>query len=385
MNIIAPRFLDALRATPRSFDTPCFLYDPLRAADNYRELRSLLGTRLIVSVKANHNMDVNLRIIHPGIDGFELASSGELTMMPKTSGAPVFLNNPAMDTGFMRSGLAVGATFIIDRPSQLKTLLEASAQRTPQPLVLRVNASVLHQFVKDAPPLDRPDHFGMDLPNLMAAVDFIRDNGPKLQLRGLHCFAGSHSFMRLWPFHAGFARQLQQQVEARYGQPLAMLNLGGGFPGDWRERSDTLREYAKTLSDFGPTELYHEAGRAIYEDSGIFVTKVLDTKTLNGVCIAVCDGGIAQNFLLAQTERQIKKRQSPAFLRETRDAPASSTEIRYVGASCNRDDVIGQAPVGSVQPEAGDLILFDRCGAYNDTYSVGKFLALKEAKSYVIA
>jgi len=182
MNPIAPRFLDALRADPKAFDTPCFVYDPQRARANYTDLRALLGTRLIVSVKANHNMDVNLRTIQPGMDGFELGSAGELTMMPKTAGAPVFLNNPAMDAGFMRSGLAMGATFIIDRPSQLPALLAAAGTRTPLPLILRVNGSVLQALVKDAPPPERVDHFGMDLDSLMAAVDFIRDKSSRVKM-----------------------------------------------------------------------------------------------------------------------------------------------------------------------------------------------------------
>lgn len=385
MNPIAPRFLDALRADPKAFDTPCFVYDPQRARDNYTDLRALLGTRLIVSVKANHNMDVNLRTIQPGMDGFELASPGELTMMPKTAGAPVFLNNPAMDAGFMRSGMAMGATFIIDRPSQLPALLAAAGARTPLPLILRVNGGVLQALVKDAPPPERVDHFGMDLDSLMAAVDFIRDNAPRLQLRGLHCFGGSHSFRRRWPFQAEFGRRLLKLVDARYGQPMTLLNLGGGLPGDWRRDEASIREYAKTLASFGDVELYHEAGRAIYEDSGIFVAKVIDTKELGGQCVAFCDGGIAQSFLLCHTERQIRRQPPPAFLRDATDAQASSTEVLYVGASCNRDDVIGRAPAGSPRPQVGDHVLFERCGAYNETYTVHKFLALKEAKSYVIA
>ncbi len=380
------RIAEAMRADPQAFRTPCYVYDPQQAAANYGDLRALLSTRLVISIKANHNTDVTLRSMRPDIDGYELASAGELSLMPRTAGAPIFLNNPAMDAAFMRSGLAMGGTFIVDRPELLPTLAEFAAKRTPQPVLLRVNGAVLNELVPGSP-AERMDHFGMDLVALDRAVDYLRDQGGPLKLGGLHCFAGSHSFERRRARHADFGARLFDRVASRMGQPFGLLNLGGGFSGQWREKVDELAAYARSLEPLRRLglDLYHEAGRAIFEDSGVFATRVIGSKVLNGEQVVVCDGGIAQNFLLAQTERPLKRRACPALLRDTRSAELSPLSLRFVGPSCHRDDVIGTAAAGSPAPVPGDVLLFDRCGAYNETYTVRPFLALKEAQSYVVA
>ncbi|MBN3829098.1 PLP-dependent decarboxylase, partial [Burkholderia sp. Ac-20384] len=58
--------------------TPCYVYEPEVAIARYRSLKARLGTRLIVSLKANPNQDMLARCAHAYEDGVELASRGEL-------------------------------------------------------------------------------------------------------------------------------------------------------------------------------------------------------------------------------------------------------------------------------------------------------------------
>ena len=58
--------------------TPCYVLDPTVVMARYADLRERLGTPLIVSLKANPNLDLLIRCGHAFIDGVELASQGEL-------------------------------------------------------------------------------------------------------------------------------------------------------------------------------------------------------------------------------------------------------------------------------------------------------------------
>ncbi|MDR8093001.1 PLP-dependent decarboxylase, partial [Burkholderia gladioli] len=80
----------------------------------YRQLKARLGTRLIVSLKANQNQDMLARSAHAYEDGVELASRGELDIVIGRIKAPRYLHNPSMDETLMRAGLASRCHFVLD-------------------------------------------------------------------------------------------------------------------------------------------------------------------------------------------------------------------------------------------------------------------------------
>lgn len=374
-----------LREDPQQFDTPCYVYNIGTAARNYLDLRKQLGTGLILSVKANPNMDVHIHLSHIATDGYELASLAELNGQPKTMGAPLFINNPSMDRNLIRAGLGAKAHFIIDSIDQIRAILPLAEHRPVMPLLLRLNASVLKKFKPDAVQL-RSDHFGLDWESVCEAIALIRQSAGKLTLGGLHLFSGSHTFLRsAWDIAAA-APDIVRQVEALYGAPLTYLNLGGGFAHDWREHAFDFAAYREKLAALPRhLKLFHESGRGVFASSGAFLTRVVSTKRIDGKHYAVCDGGINQNFLLCQTENQLRRLRAPLLHR--RQDPASDgvkVPVHFVGSSCNRDDVIGISIDPIVPPQPGDICIFDQCGAYNATYTVSRFLGLKEAATYVI-
>jgi diaminopimelate decarboxylase len=89
---------------------------------------------------------------------------------------------------------------------------------------------------------------------------------------------------------------------------------------------------------------------------------------------------------LAQTERVIKRLRRPAVvpMHEISAAPQTlSGQVRVVGNSCSRADVVGEldSPV-TVRP--GDRLIFAGCGAYT-TYSPTGFLNLKAPTLYLVS
>jgi diaminopimelate decarboxylase len=362
-------------------ETPCYVFDAATVESDYSGLKRALGTPLLVSLKANPNADLFVRCAPAFVDGIELASQGELNVVVGRSPVPKFINTPAMDQTLMRAGIASRATLILDSPSQVEMLASVAPKAKPLPVMLRLNAAGLADNVAQL----GGDHFGMDVPDAMQAIIRLRAIG--VSLRGLHVFAGSHSFKVWSPMLLTAIEQLLPAVEATAGAPLELVNVGGGFPEDWRAQPGLFAEYRRSLNRLGSrVKIYHESGRGVFNGCGHFVTRVIAVKPVNGGHVVICDGGIAQCFNLAQTERVIKRLRRPAVvpMHEISAAPQTlSGQVRVVGNSCSRADVVGEldSPV-TVRP--GDRLIFAGCGAYT-TYSPTGFLNLKAPTLYLVS
>ena len=368
--------LEALLQQPgQNVSTPCYVYSVSSVIENYQRLKKALGTKLVFSFKANSNLDLVVRCGHIFEDGIEIASLGELNSLA-SGDAPRYINNPSADKNFIRAAIASKATLIIDNLDQLELISEFVDKRPIQPVVLRLNHCVINEF--SGKKNIRPNHFGMDWETASKAIERI--NSLQLELKGFHLFSGSYNFNRWALETAQAALQVTAKMEKVYGKPISYVNLGGGFDNQWRTQSFDFEQYRALLTEFPDhITLAHESGRGIVGSAGYFLTKVRYLKSIDGQKYAVCDGGMAQNFLLAQTERPLKKYQSPIVLNRQTQTVDKSTLL--VGTSCNKDDVIGRC---DAVLQVGDILAFDQCGAYNASYTVSPFLTLPSAKTYLM-
>lgn len=360
--------------------TPCYVFEPGRVLAEYASLKAALGTALTVSLKANPNPDLFVRCAHAFDDGVELASIGELNTVVGRSTVAKFVNTPAMDADLMAAALASRATLVLDSPQQVEMFYSLQCRAAKSPVVLRLSAAALAGNPAGIGP---GDHFGMDPQDALAAIGHLGALGHRV--RGLHVFAGSNTFDTWSPLLATAMERLLPAVEVALGAPPEMINLGGGFPEDWRAHPQAFERYRHLLRGLaGKTRIYHEAGRAVFALAGRFVTQVLALKSVNGRAIAVCDGGLAQCFRLAQTERVIKRLARPHVVRMSEAAATTlSSPLRIVGNTCSRADVIGElAPGTAIAP--GDRLIFNGCGAYS-TYSPVSFLSLRAPQTYLIS
>ena len=356
--------------------TPAYVFDPAIVVARHAALKNALGTGVVVSVKANPNIDMYVRSAQTFTDGVELASLGELNLVVGRAAVPRYVTSPALDRKFMAAAIASRATILLDDIHQV-ALAEAAVgtEKGPTRFGLRINAASLDKGT-------RVDHFGMTPADALdAARRLVAVGSPPV---GMHVHSGSHSFSEQSIALAQQAACYFEELDRVSGGKLEFLNLGGGFSEDWIE-DDTFTAYVDSIRKLnGRTNLLHEAGRAIYADCGAFMVSVISIKTLNETAYVVCDGGIAHAFLLAQTERFVKKLAQPRLVRRSAAPAASGVRIvKLVGNSCNRADVIGTLPAEQL-PAPGDLLIFDRCGAYH-TYSPIGFLNLQQAGRFIIA
>jgi diaminopimelate decarboxylase len=361
-------------------ETPCFVFDPARILAAYQRLKTALGTPLIVSIKANPNPDVLARCVHEVADGVEVASIGELNVVIGRAPGPKFVASPALDEALVLAAASCRAHIVVDSRAQADLLIELRPRlRTPPALLIRVNAGAL--LAGQTSGL-KADHFGVEPTEAVALAQALQ--AADFKVSGLNVFAGSGAFARTAPFIAQAMQALAERVSEALGQPLSILNLGGGFDTSWEDDPTLMAAYCGSLAPLRRHfTVVHESGRAVFEPGGTFVTRVVSTKALGGRWIAVCDGGMAQAFRLAQTETFIKNRRAPIVVPAGPSAPPSDRPVSFVGNSCNPADIIGAAE-GMPPPRAGDVVLFDRLGAYH-TYTPTAFLNLRNAKKYLVS
>jgi len=359
--------------------TPCYFYSISRLKKNFDALKTALGTQVILSVKANSNTDLLVRCTNFMNDGFEVASIAELQTIVGGERTR-YVNNPSADKKFFRAAISGKARLVIDSIEQLNIVAELAEKRPVSGIILRLNPVVLKQF-NDTHPKIRPDQFGMDWDSCCSAIEFCKTKN--LPLLGFHLFKGSYSFERSAMATVDSVKIIIAEMEKRYGQPLSFVNLGGGFSERWQEATFDYAAYRARLAELpSHITLAHESGRGLMASIGHFAVRVRYVKQVENENYVICDGGIAQNFLLAQTENTLRRLKKPALWQsQPNDIKAA---CKFVGSSCSKDDVIGKQTEEHILPQPGDICIFEQCGAYNASYTVAPFLHLPAATTYIV-
>jgi len=369
----------AAQLAPADIQTPAFVYNADAVNARIAGLKKALGTDVIISFKASNQLDLLLRLEPENYDGIEVASRGELHLIAGRKGPDIFINTPALNEQLVRSGISAEASFIVDTPDHMDMIARLKGKRAVNPVTLRLSNKIIAETCPDAPTL-RDDQFGMDMPQALEAVKRAQDLG--LKINGLHLYAGPHTFRKAARFVVQTMKVAMTEIEGALGHDLDILNLGGGLEENWPQLDHDFDGYRDLLAQLpSRCRLVHEFGRAIFSDCGVFAVRVQQVKQVMGQSYAICDGGMAQAFLLAQTENMMRKYRQPRLLSRSAQPLAEDEMTIVCGSTCSRDDVIGKISV-AVQP--GDVLIFDDCGAYTRTYSMNNFLQLGEAGTYVV-
>jgi diaminopimelate decarboxylase len=230
----------------------------------------------------------------------------------------------------------------------------------------------------------RDDHFGMEFVDVLASCKKLKVAG--IQVDGIHCFGGSNSWSKNGLTIVEAMKECLPHMERELGYAIRVVNLGGGFSGV--EEAEEYKVYSEAIHSIKEKyQIMHEAGRAVFRTAGVFVSRVTATKRIGHREYVVCDGGMAQNFLLCRTEAGVRFYSTPRHQpcrKNGGDILESAKEVTVVGSSCNHQDVIGRIKKVERPIIPEDYMIFENCGAYHSTYTVSPFLGLKPAIFYIL-
>jgi diaminopimelate decarboxylase len=364
--------------------TPLFVYARERFDARVAQLRAALPERvgLNYAVKANPMPQV---VAHMAglVDGFDIASSGELAICASVGIDPARISfaGPGKRDDELEAAIAAGVTLNCESAGEAARALAIGERLGTAPrIAIRVNPSFeLKGSGMKMGGGAKP--FGVDADKVPALARDVIAQGA--EWRGLHIFTGSQALSADAIIEAqGNVLDLAAALADEIGAPLPKLNMGGGFgipyfPGD--EPLDLARVGAALharLASLPPvlaaTDLCIELGRYLAGEAGVYLCRVIDRKESHGVTYLVTDGGLHHQLAASGNFGTVVRRNYPSAIATRFDA-APAEEVNIVGCLCTPLDRLAD---NAAMPRAdvGDLVAVFCAGAYGASASPSGFL-----------
>ncbi|MGA2286882.1 hypothetical protein [Bradyrhizobium sp.] len=376
-----PEWIDKLVGQPIA--TPAYVFSPEEMSRQMRKLGAALGTRVIFSVSACPNSDLLMRQAEDVRFGVRCSSKAEMGLVAGWRTDYAFVTLPSMDEQTMRAVLGARFRLIVDASQQIELLASLRGKREVVPISLGVSVGLIEGCSDRGG--DDVSRFGMDWDDLRLAIALARRHG--VPVGGLYVFGGANSFGGRSLAIVRAMRDLAAQVEAELGGPLDVITIGAGLEAGWENKGHDFAAYRAEIAKFAShIQIIHDVGRAAIASAGCFVTKVVARKNVNGRSYAICDGGMAQAYLLSKAARDQQLKSNPLVcgagleLRQSNAARCAAVTT-IVGGSLSRDDILAET---NTDLNPGDLLFFPQAGAYCRTYTPGEYLGQGYAASYVL-
>lgn len=363
--------------------TPLFVYSKTRLDARVSELRNALPKRVGINyaVKANPHPQV-IAYMAGLVDGFDIASSGELAMLEKAAIDParVSFAGPGKRDDELEAAIAAGVTLNCESEGEAQRSLAIGQRISKAPrIAIRVNPDFeLKGSGMKMGGGAKP--FGVDAERVPALAKTIIAQGA--EWRGLHIFTGSQTLSADAIIEAqGNVLNLAQSLADDIGHALPKLNMGGGFgipyfpgdePLDLAAVGDALHELVAEHTALEGTDLCVELGRYLVGEAGVYLCRVIDRKVSHGQTYLVTDGGLHHQLAASGNFGTVVRRNYPVAIASRFDAIASDP-VNVVGCLCTPLDRLADM-AELPRAEVGDLVAVFCAGAYGASASPVNFL-----------
>lgn len=374
--------------------TPLFVYSRAHLNQRVADLRAAMPQRLGINyaIKANPYAPV-LTHMAGLVDGFDIASGGELAMAQAAGLDPsrISFAGPGKREEELQAAIEAGVTLNLESDNELRRALAVGEQTgiTPR-LAIRVNPSFeLRGSGMKMGGGAKP--FGIDEDRVPALARTIIDAGA--EWRGLHIFTGSQALSAEALIEAqGNVLDLANRLAEEIGAPLPKLNMGGGFgipyfSGDEPVNISAIGEalnarFADLPGTLRDTDLCIELGRYLVGEAGVYLTRIVDRKESHGVTYLVCDGGLHHQLAASGNFGTVVRRNYPVAI-ATRYTEELTEEVNVVGCLCTPLDRLADAAL-LPQAQVGDLVAVFCAGAYGASASPSAFLGQGQAAEVLV-
>ncbi|MEJ5349176.1 MAG: pyridoxal-dependent decarboxylase, exosortase A system-associated [Desulfosoma sp.] len=375
-----------LESWATEYGTPLYVYDFQVVRKKISRFRSAFPSdvKLFYAVKANPNPAL-LKAMVPMVDGFDVASCGELKAVIQAGANPgeISFAGPGKRRDELLHAVELGIGSInVESLRELEILAELSSHDRPRPRVsIRVNPDFeLHGSGMKMGGGPKP--FGIDAELIPKVLEKIK--GLPLDFQGFHIYAGSQN---LQPHVLAETIERSLALLARFSQHapemVKWLNLGGGFgiPYYDGDRELDLELLGNRVSEiikayrhrFPAAQFIFELGRYLVGESGIYLVRVLYRKVSRGKTFLVVDGGMNHHLAASGNFGQILRKNFPIVTPKAADLQQRE-KVDVVGPLCTPLDVLG-SNISLPPLYEGDLIGILCSGAYGYTASPLQFLS----------
>ena len=349
-----------------SYGTPFYLFDLDEFCRKVRETGQALGegVSLCYAMKANPFL---VPFLPEGLGKIEACSYGEYRICRASGISPervivsgVLKREEEMGKIFgEKGGLPV---FTVESIAQFQ-MLRAMAEREKRKVSLLLRLTSGNQF-------------GMSVGQLEEMAAGCRAE-PWVHFLGIHYFSGTQKRNVQRVVHELlYLDELCRTLKQSLGYGIEHLEYGPGLPVDYFQgEKDRGREFVKELRDcvdsmeFGGKMVF-EMGRFLTASCGYYVTEIQELKRDGGQAYAMVDGG---NHHL-HYDGQLMAMKRPYVRKLPEGMAGACEEWEICGALCTVNDILARKlPLMAAVP--GDLLVFERAGAYSMTEGMSVFLS----------
>lgn len=344
--------------------TPMYLFDGEALQQRITYLRSKLpqGVGLCYAIKANPFL---AGFLAPLVERLELCSPGEYRICEdqNLSKAQFVVSGVYKTPDFIQEILPYSpAIFTVESMEQFH-LIHRTAQDSGSPVALLLRLTSGNQF-------------GLEGEEILQILSQHKDD-PLLHFKGIQYFSGTQktSLKRLQR-ELNTVDEFMQTLETLLGHPMEELEFGPGFPvcyyvDDTFQEDEFLDGFSQLLQNmtFSGT-ITLELGRSLVAHCGTYFTQVVDAKRNHKQNYAIVDGGIHQLVYYGQSMAM----KLPPIRHITKHPPGTQEPWNICGSLCTINDIlVKQLPLPSLH--VGDVLAFERAGAYCMTEGISLFLS----------
>jgi len=344
---------DSIKQLAARYGSPLFIIDAGRVREQYRRLAAALpGVDLHYAVKALPHSAIISTLRDAGAC-FDLATNGEVELVRRLGVTPerCIHTHPIKRDSDIRTALSFGVTrFVVDNPDELRKFTKFRGRVS---LLIRVS------FRSADAVCDLSRKFGCD-PNSVASLLGLAAE-LRIKVEGLSFHVGSQSAGPGMIVEAiKVCRDLMLHAGAG-GQELGTLDIGGGFPVDYMQRSMSIEEFCapirQALSGLEPpVRIIAEPGRYIAAPSAVAVSSVMGRALRDGRWWYYLDDGLYGCYSGQMFDHA-------AYPVEALVPPGPTRPSVLAGPTCDSIDVINEH-LELPKLDIGDLIVGRAMGAY---------------------
>ncbi|HTN14031.1 MAG TPA: pyridoxal-dependent decarboxylase, exosortase A system-associated [Sphingomonadaceae bacterium] len=374
--------------------TPLFVYSRDLMARRVAELRAAMPERLAIHYAVKANPFAPLLAHMAGlVDGFDIASGGELAMAQAVGIAPekISFAGPGKRDEELEAAIAAGVTLNLESENEARRALAIAGRLGVTPhLAIRVNPDFeLRGSGMKMGGGAKP--FGLDAERVPALARELIAAGA--EWRGLHIFAGSQALdAGALAETQGNVLDLAARLAQEIGAALPKLNMGGGFGipyfnGDAPLDVSAIGSALKARFDDLPevlekTQFCIELGRYLVGEAGVYLTRIVDRKISHGQTYLITDGGLHHQLAASGNFGTVVRRNYPLAI-ATRFGAEPVEEANVVGCLCTPlDRLADQALLPAA--DVGDIVAVFCAGAYGASASPAMFLGQGPAREILI-
>lgn len=374
MNIETHR--DNLEIISKECDAPFFYYDLDMLEKHAKELQKL-PVKLWYALKANPLSKI-IKVFDEQNINFDVASIGELDQVLAQGVNPknILHTGPAKSYSQLEYFLAQGVRiFVIESINQFKDLSSLIEKKNINvKVLLRVQLVWSDQESNVLGGGGCVTPFGLSINDWKDFFDSAPDISNNMSIIGMHCFQWGNilcldKLSQIWKTITKSLLDLGEAINVS----LKIIDLGGGIgvPYNSSQKAVSINDLISCINnlkkEFPDIEYWLELGRYAVAESGVYITKVVDIKSVNNINLLVTDGGAQHLVRPALTGESFPIE----LLRE--ESCSETNEFQIHGPLCTSLDNAG---IASLPKDIGlnDYLIFKQTGAYGFTESMPFFL-----------